>query len=242
MNMTCTMSSPTPCPESRRGNEPTRRRRFDRQPRSRTGCITCRARHKRCDERTPTCRNCESLNIRCEGYNAQLRWQDKYMRMANIPDTSYRSLRYVNINPERFSEEMERLMEEFSPYDVDHEEDCVGLVKDESVDLDDTAYMYTPTGFASHGGLDLHSFSQYNVSHNDEPYANGLNPKLASYPDMFPIISSPQVAEANESNYLYMGPASVPLTGEYIYAHAAAVLPSSSMDLIQSLDQQVYYG
>ncbi|KAK9367283.1 hypothetical protein V1509DRAFT_175729 [Lipomyces kononenkoae] len=242
MDMTCNTSSPTPCPESRRGNEPTRRRRFDRQPRSRTGCITCRARHKRCDERTPTCRNCESLNIRCEGYNAQLRWQDKYMRMADIPDTSYRSLRYVNISRERFSEQMEKLMEEFSPYDVDHhEDDCVGHVKEEIVELDETAYMYSPTVFTSPDGLDSHNLPQYNLSHHVEPFANGFNPKVVSYPDMFPITSSQQVAEVNENNYLYMAPANVSLNGEYIYA-AGTVLPGSSMDLIQSLEPQVYYG
>ncbi|KAK9329179.1 hypothetical protein V1520DRAFT_179884 [Lipomyces starkeyi] len=241
MDMTWSMPSPAPVRESQRGSDSTRRRRFDRQPRSRTGCITCRARHKRCDERTPTCQNCETLNIRCEGYNAQLRWQEKYMRMADIPDTSYRSLRYINVSRERFSEEMERLMEEFSPYDVDHRNDSVRhRVKAEIVDLDDMAYMYGPAVSSSHGDLDPHNFPQYNLSHNDELYLNGLPPKLPAAPDMFTLVAHRPMPEAEESNYLYISPSNVPLTSEFVYA-PATVLPSSSIELISSLEPQLFY-
>jgi hypothetical protein len=36
--------------------------------RRRTGCLTCRARHVKCDERKPECERCEAGNIECAGY------------------------------------------------------------------------------------------------------------------------------------------------------------------------------
>jgi transcriptional activator protein UGA3 len=41
-----------------------RQRKF--APRSRTGCLTCRTRRKRCDNRSPQCANCTRLNLTCE--------------------------------------------------------------------------------------------------------------------------------------------------------------------------------
>ncbi|OAK97315.1 putative Zn(II)2Cys6 transcription factor-like protein [Phaeosphaeriaceae sp. SRC1lsM3a] len=41
-----------------------RQRKF--APRSRTGCLTCRSRRKRCDNRHPQCNNCTRLNLACE--------------------------------------------------------------------------------------------------------------------------------------------------------------------------------
>lgn len=41
-----------------------RQRRF--APRSRTGCLTCRTRRKRCDNTQPHCANCTRLNLTCE--------------------------------------------------------------------------------------------------------------------------------------------------------------------------------
>ncbi|KAF2686312.1 putative Zn(II)2Cys6 transcription factor-like protein [Lentithecium fluviatile CBS 122367] len=41
-----------------------RQRRF--APRSRQGCLTCRARRKRCDGQRPECQNCTRLNLSCE--------------------------------------------------------------------------------------------------------------------------------------------------------------------------------
>jgi transcriptional activator protein UGA3 len=41
-----------------------RQRKF--APRSRTGCLTCRTRRKRCDSRGPQCANCARLNLTCE--------------------------------------------------------------------------------------------------------------------------------------------------------------------------------
>ncbi|KAI0805889.1 fungal-specific transcription factor domain-containing protein [Xylaria sp. FL0064] len=42
--------------------------------RSRTGCVTCRKRKKKCDEAKPECLNCERHGIICEGYNQKTLW------------------------------------------------------------------------------------------------------------------------------------------------------------------------
>lgn len=47
-----------------------RQRKF--APRSRQGCLTCRARRKRCDGQRPECQNCTRLNLSCE-WQAQRR-------------------------------------------------------------------------------------------------------------------------------------------------------------------------
>ncbi|KAK9461988.1 uncharacterized protein V1516DRAFT_663696 [Lipomyces oligophaga] len=97
------------------------RRRVDKLPRSRSGCITCRARHKRCDQRLPHCKNCEILQIKCQGYERTLRWQEKAMVKAEVEPTKYTRLVYLNVNPYRFEESLEYLMEKYSPFDVYHE-------------------------------------------------------------------------------------------------------------------------
>jgi len=43
--------------------------------RSKTGCITCRRRKKKCDERKPECLNCEKNGSICEGYPERQMWQ-----------------------------------------------------------------------------------------------------------------------------------------------------------------------
>ncbi|KAI1611788.1 hypothetical protein EDD36DRAFT_266872 [Exophiala viscosa] len=40
--------------------------------RSRTGCLTCRLRKKKCDEQRPVCRICHSSELTCYGYDAPL--------------------------------------------------------------------------------------------------------------------------------------------------------------------------
>ncbi|XWW96826.1 hypothetical protein V2A60_004806 [Cordyceps javanica] len=43
--------------------------------RSKTGCITCRKRKKKCDEAKPGCMNCEKNSVLCEGYNEKQIWK-----------------------------------------------------------------------------------------------------------------------------------------------------------------------
>ncbi|KIV79404.1 hypothetical protein PV11_06966 [Exophiala sideris] len=40
--------------------------------RSRTGCLTCRIRKKKCDEQRPVCQTCHSSELTCYGYSAPL--------------------------------------------------------------------------------------------------------------------------------------------------------------------------
>ncbi|KIW18942.1 hypothetical protein PV08_03231 [Exophiala spinifera] len=39
-----------------------------------TGCWTCRARKLKCSEEKPTCRQCTTKGLECEGYGARLQW------------------------------------------------------------------------------------------------------------------------------------------------------------------------
>ncbi|KAL2753169.1 hypothetical protein ACRALDRAFT_1072280 [Sodiomyces alcalophilus JCM 7366] len=43
--------------------------------RSKTGCITCRKRKKKCDEAKPRCMNCEKNAVLCEGYHEKKLWR-----------------------------------------------------------------------------------------------------------------------------------------------------------------------
>ncbi|ETR98331.1 hypothetical protein M419DRAFT_103464 [Trichoderma reesei RUT C-30] len=43
--------------------------------RSKTGCITCRKRKKKCDEAKPRCMNCEKNAVVCEGYHEKQVWK-----------------------------------------------------------------------------------------------------------------------------------------------------------------------
>ncbi|KAF2166472.1 hypothetical protein M409DRAFT_23111 [Zasmidium cellare ATCC 36951] len=42
-----------------------------KRKRKRTGCLSCRARRVRCDERKPTCERCDNANIDCAGYESR---------------------------------------------------------------------------------------------------------------------------------------------------------------------------
>jgi hypothetical protein len=47
-------------------------RRF--APKTRTGCLTCKRRRVKCDERKPTCYTCERVSAKCEGYQTPKTW------------------------------------------------------------------------------------------------------------------------------------------------------------------------
>lgn len=44
------------------------RKRVATSPRSKTGCWTCRIRHKKCDEGKPICNNCAKINLKCDQF------------------------------------------------------------------------------------------------------------------------------------------------------------------------------
>ncbi|CAG9977212.1 unnamed protein product [Clonostachys byssicola] len=45
--------------------------------RERTGCVTCRARHIKCDEGRPSCQNCIRLDLECGGYPSRIIFRDQ---------------------------------------------------------------------------------------------------------------------------------------------------------------------
>ncbi|KAL2856636.1 hypothetical protein BJY01DRAFT_242683 [Aspergillus pseudoustus] len=49
----------------------------DRRRRTRTGCLTCRARRVKCDEQKPICERCQAANLECAGYEQK--------RLVEIP-------------------------------------------------------------------------------------------------------------------------------------------------------------
>ncbi|KAF2807685.1 uncharacterized protein BDZ99DRAFT_62615 [Mytilinidion resinicola] len=48
--------------------------------RSKTGCITCRRRKKKCDETKPHCIHCQKNNVHCEGYPPKDYWRSGKQR------------------------------------------------------------------------------------------------------------------------------------------------------------------
>ncbi|KAJ6115692.1 hypothetical protein N7523_006109 [Penicillium sp. IBT 18751x] len=55
--------------------------------RSKTGCITCRRRKKKCDETKPACLNCQKNAVVCEGYPPKEIWKSGRQRIADANRT-----------------------------------------------------------------------------------------------------------------------------------------------------------
>ncbi|KAJ6020675.1 hypothetical protein N7540_006179 [Penicillium herquei] len=55
--------------------------------RSKTGCITCRRRKKKCDETKPACLNCQKNAVVCEGYPPKEIWKSGRQKMADAVRT-----------------------------------------------------------------------------------------------------------------------------------------------------------
>ncbi|PVI02557.1 hypothetical protein DM02DRAFT_670415 [Periconia macrospinosa] len=79
--------------------------------RSRTGCITCRIRKKKCDEQRPACRACCDRGMACYGYNEpiptwctnkanwkEVRDSDEAKRLRTAAETRYKLSRKVGSN------------------------------------------------------------------------------------------------------------------------------------------------
>ncbi|KAH8669145.1 hypothetical protein BX600DRAFT_267535 [Xylariales sp. PMI_506] len=61
----------------------------ERRKRRRTGCLSCRARHVKCDEKKPTCERCEAANITCAGYEQVRRVQVRRSRHHHSASQSH---------------------------------------------------------------------------------------------------------------------------------------------------------
>ncbi|KAI9805563.1 MAG: hypothetical protein M1825_000814 [Sarcosagium campestre] len=53
--------------------------------RTKTGCMTCRRRKKKCDELKPECNNCIRGGFVCEGYNTRIEWTKTPRDKAPVP-------------------------------------------------------------------------------------------------------------------------------------------------------------
>ncbi|KAH7357272.1 hypothetical protein BKA65DRAFT_224031 [Rhexocercosporidium sp. MPI-PUGE-AT-0058] len=56
------------CEPSSKYLHPQGRKARAKFPKVRTGCLTCKARHKKCDEAKPTCQRCWDGGYKCDGY------------------------------------------------------------------------------------------------------------------------------------------------------------------------------
>ncbi|KAL4935717.1 hypothetical protein BDV06DRAFT_217222 [Aspergillus oleicola] len=58
-------------PRQNDGQDPVKKRqRREGGKWTRSGCLTCKRRRKRCDEAKPSCHNCDRLGLTCEGYGS----------------------------------------------------------------------------------------------------------------------------------------------------------------------------
>ncbi|PGH13799.1 hypothetical protein AJ80_06187 [Polytolypa hystricis UAMH7299] len=62
---------------------PKRKRVFSN--RTKTGCMTCRRRKKKCDEQKPSCNNCLRGGFLCEGYSSRSTWQKPSNAKGPVP-------------------------------------------------------------------------------------------------------------------------------------------------------------
>ncbi|KAJ4152804.1 hypothetical protein LMH87_009324 [Akanthomyces muscarius] len=59
-----------------------KRRQKKWAPRTRTGCLSCRQRHVKCDERKPSCVNCTAQGVACAYGTAPMVWQARQLNPA----------------------------------------------------------------------------------------------------------------------------------------------------------------
>ncbi|KAL6827608.1 fungal-specific transcription factor domain-containing protein [Trichoderma camerunense] len=67
--------------------------------RSKTGCITCRKRKKKCDEAKPRCMNCEKNAVVCEGYHEKQVWKSGRERAEEVERQRWENLPIITMQP-----------------------------------------------------------------------------------------------------------------------------------------------
>ncbi|EWC46647.1 hypothetical protein DRE_04134 [Drechslerella stenobrocha 248] len=71
-------------PRKNPANPPETKSKPTLKSRSKTGCLTCRKRKKKCDEGKPECNNCGKNGILCEGYNPKIPWKSGRAKLDPI--------------------------------------------------------------------------------------------------------------------------------------------------------------
>ncbi|OTA98887.1 hypothetical protein M426DRAFT_68908 [Hypoxylon sp. CI-4A] len=67
--------------------------------RSKTGCITCRKRKKKCDEAKPRCLNCEKNAVVCEGYHEKTIWKSGKEKDEEKERQKQSNLPHITLQP-----------------------------------------------------------------------------------------------------------------------------------------------
>ena len=83
---------------------------YPRGKRSRTGCLTCRKRRKKCDEQRPNCFNCQRNNIACHYYQTGMEWspvRNRKSRKISFTAASASSRSIIRLRNGDQSEEQE---------------------------------------------------------------------------------------------------------------------------------------
>ncbi|KAL4981318.1 hypothetical protein BDW68DRAFT_93991 [Aspergillus falconensis] len=125
---------------------PKRKRVFSN--RTKTGCMTCRRRKKKCDEQHPACNNCLRGGFICEGYSSRSTWQKPSTTKTPVPLQSkegYPDVGSQYLHDANQHDRQQSLAEPFDP----------GKMRSMVADDDNrpvTQYSTSPTGAGSSRG------------------------------------------------------------------------------------------
>ncbi|PGH17013.1 hypothetical protein AJ79_01397 [Helicocarpus griseus UAMH5409] len=125
---------------------PKRKRVFSN--RTKTGCMTCRRRKKKCDEQHPSCNNCLRGGFLCEGYSSRSTWQKPSTTKGPVPLQAKDG--YSEVHPQ-YIHDMSPQRHDRAPTTV-HAEN--GKSRPISVDENErtpSQYTTSPTGVGSRG-------------------------------------------------------------------------------------------
>ncbi|KAF2014562.1 hypothetical protein BU24DRAFT_451570 [Aaosphaeria arxii CBS 175.79] len=76
-----------------------------KQPKSRNGCLTCKAKRMKCDEAKPSCQQCTRRGIPCGGYKKDLKWKAFGQPRAQNPNPASRPSGASKSNAERSNDQ-----------------------------------------------------------------------------------------------------------------------------------------
>lgn len=93
---------------------------------SRTGCLTCRTRRKKCDETKPVCLQCSSTGRKCDGYavkDVQKSVPDSVIRALPVKGCTKRTVSHANTDDLTESHEIHSDSGYGTPADAEHAEE-----------------------------------------------------------------------------------------------------------------------
>ncbi|KAL6231671.1 hypothetical protein BDW75DRAFT_37508 [Aspergillus navahoensis] len=125
---------------------PKRKRVFSN--RTKTGCMTCRRRKKKCDEQHPACNNCLRGGFICEGYSSRSTWQKPSTTKTPVPLQSKEGYPDVGAQYLHDANQHDRQQSLAEPFDP-------GKMRSMVADDDNrpaTQYNTSPTGAGSSRG------------------------------------------------------------------------------------------